>query len=221
MNCKLDRSTGRCLAYGLYMCVIFLTARGESCLFPSIFFGFLSKSLYCCQKSDEEEMGRGKVVAPGYVLRKPSSSFTSYVVPLCVWWKHRARRVFSAPRSLHTELCARKHSWLEWDAVLASTTWPLVWMMVGRPHQLYRRLLGSLSPELKLIPSLPATSAGLFELLHLGSQDNPSFPIMFYLLPKQTCVLVVLWVSILGLWNKQELREPALKELSWLGNSDR
>lgn len=45
-----------CLAYGLYMCVIFLTARGESCLFPSHFLGFLSKSLYCCQKLDEEEM---------------------------------------------------------------------------------------------------------------------------------------------------------------------
>ena len=170
------------------MCVIFLTARGESCLFPSHFLGFLSKSLYCCQKLDEEEMGRGKVVAPGYVLRKPSSSFTSDVVPLCVWWKHGARRVFSAPRSLQTELCARKHSWLEWDAVLASATWPSVWMLVRRP----RHLLGSLSPELELIPNLPATSAGLFELLHLSSQDNPKFPIMFYLLPKHACVLVVL-----------------------------
>ena len=61
-------------------------------------------------------------------------------------------------------------------------------MMVGRP----RHLLGSLSPELELIPNLPAISAGLFELLHLSSQDNPNFPIMFYLLPKHACVLVVL-----------------------------
>ena len=91
LNCKWDRSTGSCMTYGLYICVIFLTVKGESCLFPSLFLGFHSKSLYCCQKLVEEEMGRGKVVAPGYELWKPSSSFTSDVVPLCVWWKHRCR----------------------------------------------------------------------------------------------------------------------------------
>lgn len=46
-------------------------------------------------------------------------------------------------------------------------------------------------------------------------QDNPNFLVLFYLLPKHPCVLVVLWVSILGLGNKLELREPAPEEPSW------
>ena len=69
---------------------------------------------------------------------------------------------------------------------------------MGRPEQLCG-LLGSLSPELRLTPSLLATSAVLFELFHLSSQDNLNFSILFYLLPKHVFVFVVLWVSILGL----------------------